>query len=282
MLIIPGGRALSDFNQSKLLKDLRKKIPSVESVEAKYQHFVDIPSPLIEEDLEKLETLLTYGEEQGAATPDGLLFLVMPRPGTISPWSSKATDIVHNCGLSAIDRVERAMAHYIVSRSPLTTEESTLIASLLHDRMMEVVVHDLESVSLLFRHAEPAPLNSVVLGDSPQLALNEANVSLGLALSEDEIDYLADSYAKLKRDPSDVELMMFAQANSEHCRHKIFNADWVIDGKPKQQTLFGMIRNTHKCSPEGVLTAYSDNSSVIEGPAASRFFPASMKSFDHL
>ncbi|MGB1310534.1 MAG: phosphoribosylformylglycinamidine synthase, partial [Leucothrix sp.] len=155
----------------------------------------------------------------------------------------------------------------------LSDAENQVIASQLHDRMMEVVVQDIALVTALFSHAEPAPLTSVELGNEPQKALNEANTQLGLALSDDEVDYLAESYATLKRDPTDVELMMFAQANSEHCRHKIFNADWVIDGKPKQQTLFGMIRNTHKCSPEGVLTAYSDNSSVIEGSQASRFFP---------
>ena len=273
MLIIPGGRALSDFNQSKLLKNLRRQIPAIQSVEASYQHFADVSEPLDKTDQARLEALLSYGEEQGSENPQGALFLVTPRPGTISPWSSKATDIVHNCGLFAVERVERATAYYIVSASELTAEESKQVASLLHDRMMEVVVHDMDSVSALFRHAEPAPVKSIMLGNNAQQALSEANSTLGLALSDDEIDYLADNYAKLKRDPTDVELMMFAQANSEHCRHKIFNADWVIDGKPKQQTLFGMIRNTHKCSPDGVLTAYSDNSSVIEGPQASRFFP---------
>ena len=248
-------------------------MPDIESVEAVYQHFADISEPLNDQDSERLNTLLNYGEQKVEQGPEGTLFLVTPRPGTISPWSSKATDIVHNCGLTTINRVERATAYYVVCGSPLSDDDKQSIASLLHDRMMEVVVHDMESVAVLFSHAEPAPLNSVKLGENPQQALNQANTQLGLALSDDEIDYLADNYAKLQRDPSDVELMMFAQANSEHCRHKIFNADWVIDGEPKAQTLFGMIRNTHKCSPEGVLTAYSDNSSVIEGPAASRFFP---------
>lgn len=273
MLIIPGGRALSDFNQSKLLKNLRQEIPIVESVEARYQHFADVPEALSEQDNERLQALLSYGEEQFSQAPEGSLFLVTPRPGTISPWSSKATDIVHNCGLLAIARVERATAYYISSSAALSEDDTQKIASLLHDRMMEVVVHDMDFVSSLFSHAQPTPLTTIKLGNDPQQALNQANKHLGLALSDDEVDYLAESYAKLQRDPTDVELMMFAQANSEHCRHKIFNADWVIDGKPKQQTLFGMIRNTHKCSPEGVLTAYSDNSSVIEGPVASRFFP---------
>lgn len=273
MLIIPGGRALSDFNQSKLLKNLRREIPAIESVEAQYQHFADVSTTLSEQDNERLESLLSYGEEQFSESPKGFMFLVTPRPGTISPWSSKATDIVHNCGLLAVTRVERARAYYIACRSPFSIEDSQAVALLLHDRMMEVVVHDMDLVSALFSHAEPEPLNTVVLGADPQKALNRANAQLGLALSNDEVDYLADSYAKLQRDPTDVELMMFAQANSEHCRHKIFNADWVIDGQVKEQTLFGMIRNTHKCSPEGVLTAYSDNSSVIEGPVASRFFP---------
>jgi len=273
MLIIPGGRALSDFNQSKLLKKLSRQVASIEWVDARYQHFADISEELSDSDWERLVRLLSYGEQQAGETPEGVLFLVMPRPGTISPWSSKATDIVHNCGLAAIDRLERVAAYYIVSKLPLSVEESQQISGLLHDRMMEVVVHDMKSASALFRHAEPAPLTSVVLGDNPQQAMSRANSTLGLALSDDEINYLSDNYARLNRDPTDVELMMFAQANSEHCRHKIFNADWIIDGKPKQQTLFGMIRNTYRCSPEGVLTAYSDNSSVIHGADASRFFP---------
>ncbi len=273
MLIIPGGRALSDFNQSKLLNNLCGEVPQIESVEARYQHFADTPQALSESESERLKALLSYGEEQFTTEPVGTLFLVMPRQGTISPWSSKATDIIHNCGLSGVDRVERATAFYVKSTAALSADETQAVASLLHDRMMEVVVHDMDSVSALFSHAEPAPLNTVELADNPQQALNDANTQLGLALSGDEVDYLADNYAKLQRDPTDVELMMFAQANSEHCRHKIFNADWVIDGQAKEQTLFGMIRNTHKCSPEGVLTAYSDNSSVIEGPSASRFFP---------
>jgi phosphoribosylformylglycinamidine synthase len=273
MLIIPGGRAISDFNQSKLLKNLRREIPAIESVEARYQHFAETTESLSQQDSDRLLALLSYGEEQFSHEPVGELFLVTPRQGTISPWSSKATDIFHNCGLTAVTRVERATAYYIVSKKLLSEKDLLLVSSLLHDRMMEVVVHEMDAVSALFSHAEPAPLNSVRLTDDAQQALNAANSQLGLALSDDEVDYLADSYAKLKRDPTDVELMMFAQANSEHCRHKIFNADWVIDGEAKQQTLFGMIRNTHKCSPEGVLTAYSDNSSVIEGPSASRFFP---------
>lgn len=274
MLIIPGGRAFSDFIQAKLLKNLQREVPVVKLVHARYQHFADLEQSLTDAETERLEKLLSYGEEQDTRTPEGELFLVTPRVGTISPWSSKATDILHNCGLTAVSRVERATAYYIESSTPLTNEQKTLIASQLHDRMMESVSHDMDGLEVLFSHAEPTPLTTIELGNDAQLALNDANTELGLALSSDEIDYLAENYAGLARNPTDVELMMFAQANSEHCRHKIFNADWIIDDKPQAQTLFGMIRNTHKCSPEGVLTAYSDNSSVIEGPEASRFMPA--------
>lgn len=275
MLIIPGGRAFSDFIQAKLLKNLQREVPEVRAVHARYQHFADLSRTLTAHETERLEQVLRYGEEQDTAQPAGELFLVAPRQGTISPWSSKATDILHNCDLTAVIRVERATAYYIEYSSAVSSEQKMLIAAQLHDRMMETVLPDLESVEGLFSHAEPAPLRYVELGADPAGALREANIELGLALSPDEIEYLADNYAALKRNPTDVELMMFAQANSEHCRHKIFNADWVIDDQPQSQTLFGMIRNTYTQSPEGVLTAYSDNSSVIEGPAASRFFPSS-------
>ena len=273
MLIIPGGRAFSDFIQAKLLKDLQREVPAVTLVHARYQHFVDIEQTLDDSDTQRLEKLLSYGEVQDTTTPAGELFLVTPRVGTISPWSSKATDILHNCGLTTVSRVERATAYYIESSSALSIEQKTQIAAQLHDRMMESVSHDMDGLEALFSHADPAPLRFIELGGDARLALNDANTELGLALSADEIDYLAENYANIGRNPTDVELMMFAQANSEHCRHKIFNADWIIDDKPQAQTLFGMIRNTYKCSPDGVLTAYSDNSSVIEGPEASRFFP---------
>ena len=273
MLIIPGGRAFSDFIQAKLLKDLQREVPAVTLVHARYQHFVDIEQTLDDSDTQRLEKLLSYGEVQDTTTPAGELFLVTPRVGTISPWSSKATDILHNCGLTTVSRVERATAYYIESSSALSSEQKTQIAAQLHDRMMESVSHDMDGLEALFSHADPAPLRFIELGGDARLALNDANTELGLALSADEIDYLAENYANIGRNPTDVELMMFAQANSEHCRHKIFNADWIIDDKPQAQTLFGMIRNTYKCSPDGVLTAYSDNSSVIEGPEASRFFP---------
>ncbi|PWQ95765.1 phosphoribosylformylglycinamidine synthase [Leucothrix pacifica] len=273
MLIIPGGRAFSDFIQSKLLTQLQGVVPAVTAVHARYQHLADLEQDLDAQQTELLDKLLSYGEEQDTTTPSGELFLVVPRQGTISPWSSKATDILHNCGLSTVSRVERATAYHIETSATLGDEQKSLISEQLHDRMMESVQFDYNSVEALFSHAEPAELRYIDLGTDAQTALNDANTELGLALSPDEIDYLADNYAALGRNPTDVELMMFAQANSEHCRHKIFNADWIIDGKPEAETLFGMIRNTYKCSPDGVLTAYSDNSSVIEGPAASRFFP---------
>ena len=200
----------------------------------------------------------------------------LARPGTISPWSSKATDILHNCGLTVVDRVERGIAYfveYIDDFHQLSKDQRKFIQEQIHDRMIEVVLDDGSEAEALFSDAEPAPLKRISLSNNPRAALEKANTELGLALSADEIQYLADNYSELQRDPTDVELMMFAQANSEHCRHKIFNADWIIDGKKQQKTLFGMIKNTYKHSPENVLSAYHDNASVVEGSQATRFFP---------
>ena len=279
MLIIPGSRAFSDFNKDKLLKSLKNSIPELIDIHARYWHFVKTSQELDEAEYETLNELLHYGEADNDNKPLGELFLVTPRPGTISPWSSKATDILHNCGLSKVDRVERGIAYfveYIDDFHTLPADQCLFIREKIHDRMIEVVLDDEIEAEILFSDAEPAPLNRIELGDDPATALAKANIDLGLALSQDEIDYLATNYAELNRNPTDVELMMFAQANSEHCRHKIFNADWVIDGKKQDKTLFGMIKNTFKQSPEGVLSAYHDNASVVEGSLATRFFPNSI------
>ncbi|MEL0066843.1 MAG: phosphoribosylformylglycinamidine synthase, partial [Gammaproteobacteria bacterium] len=200
------------------------------------------------------------------------LLLVVPRPGTISPWSSKATDIAHNCGLNKIKRMERGTAYH-VDAEHLSSDTLTAIEAELHDRMTQVVMKHLDDAAQLFETHTPKALKTVDILDGGVEALKQANSDWGLALAEDEIDYLVEQFQGLERNPTDVELMMFAQANSEHCRHKIFNASWTIDGADMPNSLFGMIKNTHKLHPEGTLSAYADNSAVIEGAVANRFFP---------
>jgi phosphoribosylformylglycinamidine synthase len=195
---------------------------------------------------------------------------VVPRFGTISPWSSKASDIAHNCGLTKVDRLERGIAYYVKGA---TTADRDVIAAVLHDRMTEAVLDNTAAAEALFSHAEPAPLSTVDVLAGGRDALIEADKNLGLALADDEVDYLVENYNILGRNPTDVELMMFAQANSEHCRHKIFNATWTIDGEDKDKSLFAMIKNTYECYNDNILSAYKDNASVIRGFTAGRFFP---------
>ena len=278
MEICRGNPALSPFRATRLLNALKQQVPVICSVYGEYIHFVDLHDP--DEACSSwqkgvLEKLLQYGPRRVRQQETGALFLVTPRPGTISPWSSKATDIAQNCGLVGIHRLERGIAYYIDSTSPLAPEDESRIKALLHDRMTETVLSDLQQASQLFVEADPAPLARVPVLAAGRSALEAANQSLGLALADDEIDYLLESFRKLERDPSDVELMMFAQANSEHCRHKIFNASWDIDGEAQDKSLFAMIRNTYQMNSEGVLSAYKDNASVIEGWKGGRFFPDS-------
>jgi phosphoribosylformylglycinamidine synthase len=233
MLILPGRVALSAFRRGKLLNALQALVPQVSGLQAEFVHFVRTARELQAEEHRQLQSVLEYGEEVGSGHVGGMLFLVTPRPGTISPWSSKATDIAHNCGLRMVERIERGIAYGVQSSAALSAAEEAQVRALLHDRMTEVVLADYQDAVVLFSEAEPAALRHVdISGDAPA-ALARANREWGLALSADEIDYLAANYAELGRNPTDVELMMFAQANSEHCRHKIFNADWVIDGKPQ-------------------------------------------------
>ena len=273
MLLLAGSPALSPFRLERLLESVQAQVPAVQAVTTRYVHFADCEQALDGDEMQVLERLLTYGPRAEAGEPAGALFLVAPRPGTISPWSSKATDIAHNCGLGKIRRIERGVACYVESGAPLGEAEEAALRALIHDRMTEVVLATLEEADVLFRQAQPASLTCVdVLGGGRE-ALVAANLSLGLALAEDEIDYLVESFQELGRNPSDVELMMFAQANSEHCRHKIFNADWIIDGQPQERSLFQMIRNTYQCNPGGILSAYRDNAAVMEGLRAGRFYP---------
>ncbi|EGR0626907.1 phosphoribosylformylglycinamidine synthase [Vibrio cholerae] len=273
MRILRGSPALSEFRVNKLLTACREQQLPVTGIYAEFMHFADLKAELNPQELEKLEKLLTYGPTIQEHEPQGLLLLVTPRPGTISPWSSKATDIAHNCGLHGIKRLERGTAYYVEAETALTAAQIATLKTLLHDRMMEVVFAELTDAQQLFSVAEPAPMSQVDVLVGGRRALEEANVSLGLALAEDEIDYLVESFTKLGRNPNDIELMMFAQANSEHCRHKIFNADWTIDGVKQDKSLFKMIKNTFEQTPDYVLSAYKDNAAVMTGSTVGRFFP---------
>ncbi len=273
MLVLRGAPALSAFRHAKLLNAVQSRVAKVTDLYAEYIHFAEVTRDLSSEESEILGRLLRYGPKAEAHEPQGQLQLVVPRPGTISPWSSKATDIAHNCGLEAVQRLERGVAYYISAEAALSAEEHTAVSAALHDRMVEVVFAQMEQGASLFSHDEPRPMSRVEILSGGRPALEAANVSLGLALADDEIDYLVEAFQELDRDPSDVELMMFAQANSEHCRHKIFNASWDIDGEAQQKSLFGMIKNTYEMAGDRVLSAYKDNAAVIEGSVAARFFP---------
>ncbi|MFT6917008.1 MAG: phosphoribosylformylglycinamidine synthase [Motiliproteus sp.] len=273
MLELRGAPALSIFRRQKLLASLQASLPLVSGVYAEYLHFAEHTDALSAADQAVLEAILHYGPKVAIEQPEGELFLVAPRRGTISPWSSKATDIAHNCGLTGIVRLERGLAYYISTPVALTASQRQTLAALLHDRMVEELLSDVEQAAGLFSHAQPKPMSQVDLLGGGREALAAANQTLGLALAEDEIDYLVTSFIELGRNPNDIELMMFAQANSEHCRHKIFNASWDIDGQAQEKSLFAMIRNTHKLSGADVLSAYSDNAAVISGSVGGRFFP---------
>ena len=272
MLILSGAPAVSDFRLAKLLTSLREQVGHPGHVDSRFVHFVDLERDLAAAESEVLGSLLRYGPASHDHTPRGELLLVVPRFGTVSPWSSKATDIAHVCGLAPVRRIERGVAYYLDAARALTEAEWQGAAGLLHDRMTETVLRDPSEAAGLFEHAAPRPIETVPALARGRAALESANADLGLALSDDEIDYLLDAYRGLGRDPTDVELMMFAQANSEHCRHKIFNAEWIVDGRRSEKSLFGMIRNTHAKNPQGVLSAYRDNAAVIEGWPGRRWF----------
>ncbi len=272
MLTMRGAPALSEFRLHKLRAQLVDIVGSDVQLSARFVHFIDLDGTLSESEAALLERLLTYGPKQGDASEAGQLFLVVPRPGTISPWSSKASDIAHNCGLQRIRRIERGIAYW-VEGGMLEPGAYAGLAARLHDRMTQVVFAGLDEATRLFEQAEPRPFVAVDILRGGREAMLAADADLGLALSDDEVDYLVESFAALGRNPSDVELMMFAQANSEHCRHKIFNASWTIDGKAQAHSLFGMIRNTTGQAPDDVLSAYRDNAAVIRGSEGYRFYP---------
>ena len=265
-----GASALSLFRIQKLAqKATALGLPQAE-IASEYWYFVSSPAPLDAAQTEKLQALLSAVRVDTPAAGQSL-FLITPRIGTISPWSSKATDIAHNCGLDGVERIERGMAVYV--SGSLHGNERAQWASLLHDRMTESLLPDFQSAEQLFAAHEDQSFDTVDVLDGGRAALEAADKNMGLALSSDEIDYLVENYRALNRNPSDVELMMFAQANSEHCRHKIFNADFILNGEKQPKSLFRMIRDTHEASPQGTVVAYKDNSSVIEGAQIERFYP---------
>jgi phosphoribosylformylglycinamidine synthase len=275
MLRLRGSAALSPFRLDKILAALKGAAPRITHLYAEFWHFAWTEGELSAAQQDTLKQILTYGPKMVEETPSGELFLVVPRPGTISPWSSRATDIARHCGLEGMQRLERGIAVYAATAdgSPLTEDEKRALKPLIHDRMTEAVFGSLDDAEKLYHEAQPAPLSTVDILGGGKAALVAANSDMGLALSPDEIDYLVENFTRIGRNPTDVELMMFAQANSEHCRHKIFNANWVIDGVEQAQSLFGMIRNTHKLNPGKTVVAYSDNASIVQGGKTKRFYP---------
>jgi phosphoribosylformylglycinamidine synthase len=264
ILQLRGPRALSEFRLAKLVQSLQKIDSGVRSVAAEHRHFIE--GPLSAADRERLERLLAYGSPAAAA--EGDLYLVVPRIGTISPWSSKATDIARNCGLEKVKRIERGTVYCVRGASKD-------LGAALHDRMTETVLRSFDEAGRLFEHVPARPLEILSIEK-----IRDVNRQLGLALSDDEVEYLEQAYRAIGRDPTDAELTMFAQANSEHCRHKIFNGDWIIDGVRQPQSLFAMIRHTHAVSPHGTVVAYSDNAAIMEGGVAQRFYPNENKTYE--
>ncbi len=285
MLQITGGSAFSSFRSDKLLQKIQSVVPEVQALSANFIHFAELEQSLSETQMAILGKLLEYTEPVPSMSPQHS-FWVVPRIGTISPWSTKATDIARNCGLNRVRRLERGIRFDISLHSADMLDDQAIqkLLPAIHDRMTESVLLNADDAQLLFSQAEPAPVISVDILGGGRAALEQANTRMGLALSEDEIDYLIENFTALGRIPTDIELMMFAQANSEHCRHKIFNASWIIDGIEQDTSLFNMIRESHRASPDGVLSAYSDNAAVIRGNSAKRFFPESdnavYKAFD--
>jgi len=273
VIALSGQRALSRFRLDKLIEQLSAAGTPVRDLDARFTYFLDCDTELGEHQQARLRELLLPAETVPDFPASAQLVTAIPRPGTISPWSSKATDILHACGLDSVHRIERGITYAVTAPALLATTDLLKLAEPLHDRMTEALITGFEQAGALFAEHRPAPLVAVPLRAAGADALRDANTTLGLALSDDEIDYLARRYGELDRDPTDVELMMFAQANSEHCRHKIFRADWVIDGEPQASSLFDMIRSTTAASPAGVISAYSDNAAVIEGYAGARLIP---------
>ncbi len=270
MLIFEGGSALSDFRARSLSHQLKCISPGIEGFTARFYHFIDTAGTLSPAENDRLNALLSYAPAPREAGNDYQV-LVIPRPGTISPWSSKATDIACNCALDKVRRIERGTLFQFALVKELDSQEQDRIAQHLHDRMTESVVFSVQKAASLFAQESARGLVRLDFKRNPKAVLHQADREMGLALADDEIDYLVEHYRGMGRVPTDIELMMFAQANSEHCRHKIFNASWTIDNEPQPHSLFGMIRETSRHAPQNLLSAYRDNAAVIRGHRATRF-----------
>src|SRR5574343_428954 len=280
VIALRGAAALSEFRTQRLLERLKTAWPAISGINSEYLYLVELSAPLDAAETERLNAVL---EATGPAEELPGSVIVAPRLGTISPWSSKATDILRHCGLGNVVRVERVTRFMpvAVKKAPSAAERAAM-AALMHDRMIETVLDTVAAAHALFDHVAPRPLATVDILSGGRPALEAANRDMGLALSDDEAEYLLENYRKMGRNPTDVELMMFAQANSEHCRHKIFNADWVIDGVQQELSLFNMIRNTHKLNPGHTVVAYSDNSSIVAGQKTKRFYPSADQSYQFI
>ncbi|MFW8565778.1 phosphoribosylformylglycinamidine synthase [Orrella sp. 11846] len=279
VLILLGSAVLSRFRTDQLIARLAALDIKVQDIEATYEHIVWLNEPLDMQVDVRLKAFLTYGPKTAESTQEGVVLRVFPRLGTISPWSSKATDMAHRCGFAQVRRIERGIRYNLIPKRGLlktsswSQEQLVQIAKILHDQMTEMVVDGSFDVRALFATQTAKPLCQVPVLSQGREALDAVNQEWGMALSDDEIEYLHEAFVRLERDPTDVELLMFAQANSEHCRHKIFNAQWIVDGQPQEDTLFGMIRQTHQKSPQGTIVAYSDNSAVMQGGQSTYWAP---------
>ncbi len=276
-LTLPGQPALSDFRRNRLLDHLRALDSRVATIWAAHFYVIWSDASLSDDDVRRLSSLLDAGAP-GERGSGGQAVYVIPRLGTISPWASKATDIAHNCAMASVHRIERGIEYRVAAHQRVFGGEArfdartlTRLAGVLHDRMTETALTEPPDPAKMFASLPGKPLRRIAVGEQGRAALEDANRGLGLALSDDEIEYLLDAFSEEGRDPSDVELMMFAQANSEHCRHKIFNASWTMDGEPQSSSLFGMIRATHAAHPLGTVVAYADNAAILEGAQARRF-----------
>ncbi len=274
MFIVSGCSALSNFNKQKILKKIQQQFPSIINVKANYQHIILEDHKLTADNMEVLEKILSYGEAVSTEilSANTSSFVVAPRIGTRTSWSSKATEILHNCGLTMINRIETSILYTLFLEDSLSAEDLQQIKLMLHDKMTEITLEDISSVEKLFTTANTATLATVPLLKNGKTAIVEINNTLALGLTENEIDYLVEQFTLLKKDPTDVELMTYAQINSEHCRHKIFNAIFTLDDKLQELSLFDMIRNTHKKIPHNTLSAYKDNAAVIRGYTIKRFY----------
>jgi phosphoribosylformylglycinamidine synthase len=284
VICLKGRQALSKFRLDKLLKEAQTVDPKISDITAIFWHFIELNKPLSSDESNKLDRILAYGAQESKSATKKPDFIVVPRLGSISPWSTKATDIAQGCGIHQVSRIERGVSWHIETTgdAPLSPSSGAQIIPMVHDRMTETILAELNDVQNLFQHVDPQPMATISLLNKGRQAIEAADRDMGLALSSDEIDYLHESFLKINRDPTDVELMMFAQANSEHCRHKIFNASWVIDGYAQDHSLFNMIRETHRRSPKGTIVAYSDNSAIMEGGRVHRFQVAADNRYEYV